>query len=224
MYLKYYLFTIVVTLMLAIAFRKSNRIASFSFIGYLVATILVEISAIIIKEKFEGNNLWLYNIFILATYLCWFLWFNNCLSRNRSVSFVTSVFIIFGLLNIFFLQKIDHLNSYTFLLGSVCYVYLFFNWIANIFKDDSIRDDRDLIIFFAAGLGYFTGFLIDILLFPSGKLNRIIYRDWSIDDVLVGSVNTYYYGLLCIAILIGYRIGNNKNDISDAEQKQLNVK
>lgn len=99
------------------------------FSVFLTATFLMEIFAVSWKLglhstaywDFPKQNLWIYNLYFIPEYL-FYIFFYSSVSENRKQGksgwYLAIVFAIFSLANIFMIQGIEQLDTFSIILGS----------------------------------------------------------------------------------------------------------
>jgi hypothetical protein len=71
--------------------------------------------------NFSKSNLWLYNLYFLPEYLFYLYFFSKAVESSWLrywAKWIAVAFTAFGIINIFFLQKIAQLNTYNIIIGS----------------------------------------------------------------------------------------------------------
>src|SRR6187402_1488312 len=71
---------------------------------FLVLTLFVEIATPLKLIRFHGNNAWFFNLFTTLEFLYYSFVFYCILKTNKIIPFVATIFLIFAIINIFFMQ------------------------------------------------------------------------------------------------------------------------
>ncbi|PKA82287.1 hypothetical protein ATE92_0415 [Ulvibacter sp. MAR_2010_11] len=125
MEIKYLLYIITLLELLAaimatIHFKKYRASYEKYFLFFMWYTFLVDLTGGLIGDVFLMNNAWLYNAFIITSFLFYFNWYYTILRRSnfkKAVIAFTIIFSVVALFNLFFVSwKAYH--SYTFFTGA----------------------------------------------------------------------------------------------------------
>jgi len=205
MRISYIIMLILITLVVALCYRKRSLLCTPLFIFFLFFTLGVEVVADILKYTFDANNLWVYNLYIYLSFPCWFYWLTKKVKSKPPILFLfsTTLFSITILVENVQISNIWGLNSLSFFIGTVIFVLLF---IIKIFKAYAISDEiipAYQLLFYMAGLVFYVGFFFDILLYPTGLLSQTVLAQMNLDQIISRLINIFYYCTLVISILKG---------------------
>ncbi|MCH2489528.1 MAG: hypothetical protein MK211_05200 [Flavobacteriales bacterium] len=133
------------------------------FLYFLWYTFLVEVIGAILKRYFEVENYWLYNAYMITSFLFYFSWYYAILKNlifKRTVIVFSILFMIVALLSVIFEDWAEY-HSYTFAMGALFVLVLtVFHFYQLLYSDVVLN------------IKYHLGFWISIalLLFYMGML------------------------------------------------------
>ncbi len=145
------------------------------------------------------NNLLFINIFTLVE-LTLLGWVFHRVFESRGLKGFTMVAILacaaFSVINLFFIQGLSAINSYSLALGSMLLTVLALLFYYKIFREEKVqRLERYPLFWLSSGvLLYFAGNLF-VFLFSSYVLSdspNALYAEWSIHSVLYIMTNLIY--------------------------------
>lgn len=170
----------------------------------LVYTALVELSVFRLKSYLTtGNNLQLYNFFMLAEFLAYAWYFRQIMiSQKIRVAIDTFLFSypVFWFFVVFFVFKIDEWNSYVFVGGALFTVFLAIVFCFQTFvSDESVQYRRysefwiaiGLILFYTCGLPYMGMF--NLLTKNAPQVANFFKSLLLIMNIVMYSLFTYAY-------------------------------
>ena len=145
-------------------FKKPKYLKVFSF--FILISILVEWSAWYLGKKLHLNNLWLYNLYILAQFLFLPNFYAYRLKSEKIEKFVryfSVIYSLFYILNLFYIQGFFTYNTYSYITGMACVLFLiiiFFKRILltandiNLFREPLFFVSSAYFLFFTIELPY----------------------------------------------------------------------
>lgn len=126
-----YLIPLTISALISVkAFFRGWAISFRWFSVFLLATMVVELFAVGWKLSlhqtaywnFPKSNLWIYNIYIIPEYLFYLVFFCKVLEKERVKNIgwpLGLTYFLFGMVNIWFVQGIEELNTYTIIFGGL---------------------------------------------------------------------------------------------------------
>ncbi len=174
------------------------------FSSLLLTTVFVEVFAISWKWgmykgpfwDFSPSNLWIYNAFLIPRHLCTVLFFfsvQNSSAIKKILLLSLPLFIIFSIVNYFFIQTPFSVNTYTVVLSNsiiIMTVLLFFKQVIdeerviNLVKASEIWIALGTLVYYTGTLPFFVLFntiiesnspLLMPLLYINDGLNVLMY-------------------------------------------------
>lgn len=145
------------------AFRKKWVKPYRLFSIFLIVTLIIELFAISWKLflhqtgywNYTKSNLWIYNIYLVPQYLFYFLFFSAVLDNKflKKASYpVAILYFVFGLANMFFLQLMKQLDTYTIISGSVLVLFCAVSYfIQEINRQEPARVTADPLFWISLG-------------------------------------------------------------------------
>lgn len=135
--------------------------------------------------------------YVIITNLLWLLILKQTSNNKKLISGAVTLFLLFSLVNIIFLDGLKVFNYYTFTIGAFLYLFLFiYDNFDEMKKEnfDYFYSDQYLVI--AAPVLFFIGFSF-IFSFRSKTLdNTCIFPQLRLYDFISYLVNTVYYTML----------------------------
>lgn len=110
-----------------------------------------------------------------------------------------------AIVEMFFIKTFFEVATFTFSTGVLLYTLMFTLFFKRLLSEEINIHDAGKLLFLCVGLGYFLGFFLDTILYPTGVLNRVMYFGISLDALLVRLVNYFFYFGLIISIWLGSR-------------------
>jgi len=133
-------------------------------LGY---TALVELSAYILRNRLEGgNNLALYNVFMLFEFLAYAWYFRQIITSARirkAIDVFLVVYPVYWFYVVFFIFKLNQWNSYVFVGGALFTIFCAIMFCFQGFVDDEVVRYRKysefwialgLIVFYTCAMPY----------------------------------------------------------------------
>lgn len=183
--------------------RYGNTMPSYIAILLLtfVLTFIVEIFARYVVTR---PNHWLYNLYLPIEYLLfsalYYVTFPLKYIR-RIIIFCSSFLIVFVIINITCLQKINEFNTYTLLIsGSLILTWVFLYFKLLLQKKEYINLLREPMFWISTGLLFFYAGNV----FVAGTLNYFIKADLTIAKLMLQMIkllNILMFSLFIVAIL-----------------------
>ncbi len=183
------------------------------FTVFLLLTIVVEFQANKMIEEKRSNTL-LYNLFTVFEFGFYYYFFYSVLKeylRNRKIIYITIVYTIVALLNIFFIQGKYAFHTYTYILGSticitlgVAYFYFLFKYpkINNLTRDRVFWIVTALLLYYSCTLPIYglMNFLVNLsvpfyrgFIFIIQFMNYVLYLLFAIGFLCRVSTRKFMY-------------------------------
>ena len=144
---------------------------------FLIGTLCTEIFAVSWKFwlhetrwwHLPKSNLWIYNLYYIPQYISYYYFFYKAMEKGtikRSIFLLTSsIVVVGGLFNIFFIQGVRELDTYTIIIGSMGVIFFCFcymrqepqhqtRWVA--IKEPLFWISTGALVFHMAALPYFV--------------------------------------------------------------------
>lgn len=202
----YFLWAERLSLLVSLVFVRKLRQAKLTlFIPFLLLTNIEEWASLHGYFNFHGSNNWILNIFTNIEFLFYsyifFLNSKNAASRKRIKYFYLG-YLILAVLNIFFLQKPEHLHSYTYLLGSLMIVYFCCNFYYELIRTvEYINLIQFPLFWIASGLLFFYGGMFCYFIFFEAYAMKYLREYWRLYDILTNIFNILLYTCFSIAFI-----------------------
>jgi hypothetical protein len=181
-------------------------VATLPVIVYLLFMIATEMVAGYYKYTVKGSNIWVYNTYTIISSWFWFYFITRFLI-NKKLFFLISAGIL-GLIFLFenlFFKSFSEISTITFSSGALFYTFLFALFSRRLFRDELKQIPLSWLLFLVTGLGYFIGFFLDTILYPTGMLSKQVWGTLTIDRLLVNIVNYFFSIGLIGACWLGYQ-------------------
>jgi hypothetical protein len=203
MRLTYIIILIIITLAVALIFRKRSVLCTPLLIGFLSITLGIELVANILKYSYRVNNLGVYNVYMVLSFTFWFWWLTKSYVRNRILFYLTSLILLgTSIIEIFFFGGFNSVHTYVFIVGTLFFVCLFMLRIYRAYAiSDSLLPGYELV-FLGAGLGFYALFFFDTIFYPTGLLSKPVWLGYNWDQILTRFTNFYFYLMIIISIII----------------------
>jgi hypothetical protein len=200
----------ILLLSLVVAIYRYNRLRNYSMSvlpWVLAVTVMTELIGGYIKFGTNNNNGWLYSIFALIQFPCYIELFRQQFKASgyRRVALISfCCFIIWGLINFFFVQGYKTFDNYTVLVGSFILILL----ACLFFYELILKTDGEVSLLsvpmFWIGNGLFifsTGTFFYISVFNYLNNKRV---DWVEDifNLIMPNLNVVLYSCIIIGILL----------------------
>jgi hypothetical protein len=184
------------------------------FCWFLWLTVLVEFTG-----KWAGANMAvkapLYSIHACIEYLFYAILFTKITpvsSRKKEIRFFSLLFLLFFLLNVTAIQKIETPNTYTFTLEGIILTFFCLTWYYDIVNADVQNKHKwsrmllvgAILIYFVSTLGIFASFNAFAQKMP-GELYKLY-------SLTVRNIIVVTYGIYSIALILELIEGRRKND------------
>jgi hypothetical protein len=199
----------IIILITLLVFIKARRKFGFNFfilfLIYLISNLGAELSSsIMLYYHSKGNNMLIYNISILIeglTFCYMFYYANNNSSVRKAVIISGSVFLVFWIINIRFIQKNDSLDTYSYLFSSI--VLAIFSLITiNRFVFLNSFNNPFYNFFFWTSIGILFCYLGNIPYLASFNILAISNRKTAISLSIISQVvNSILYLMIITGIL-----------------------
>ncbi len=169
------------------------------FVYFLWFTVLVDASGALLADVFEINNAWVYNSFIIISFLFYFNWYYNILKRPNFKKAVIPFTVIFGIVALIslFVQSWEAYHTYTFFTGAI------FLLVLTLFHFYQLLNSNEVLI-----VKYKLSFWIStaLLLFYMGMIPLIFLIEYNMVKylsyfIILISLNLILYGCYIIGFL-----------------------
>lgn len=194
---------------LTVYFQKDSQRYLRLFPILLAVTIMVEISATWLHAHKKTTTI-LYNLFSCLEFQFYMYILRKIIqgTRVKKIIFYTALtYLLMGITNIFFIQKIHSFNSITYALGCLLISVICFYYFFELFQQpSSVNLTRQPAFWICAGLlFYYT------CTFPIYGLLNFLSRDVVTKNipVLLILLNVFLYSSFTIAFLCRIRIRNS---------------
>lgn len=168
---------------------------------FLIITLLNEILAISWKvylyKVFRGtpSNIWIYNIYIVPEYLFYFFFFYLILRnevKKSIVNLLSLTYGIFSMVNLFLVQGLDNLNSYTIIVGNIVLILLSILYFNKNLNEKILLPQKSQPTFWIS---------LAVFIFSVGSLPYFIFMNYLI-KVNIGMAIALFYILLILNTLM----------------------
>jgi len=206
MEVKYLLYVITLLELIAfvvavVTFEKYKNSNEKYFLFFLCYTFFIDILGAIIGDVFLKNNAWVYNTFIITSFLFYFSWYYNVLKNTtfkKSVLAFAGFFLLVALYNVFF-GSWNTYNSFTFFTGAVFLLLLTLFHFYQLLNSDEVLIVKHKLSFWIS-----TGLLLFYMgMIPLMYLMEKVYIE--IDDlsylIILLSLNLVLYGCYIIGFI-----------------------
>lgn len=137
------------------------------FIYFLWFTLAVEFTGIVLRDFMGIENIWLYNLYMLISFLFYYFWYFSILQKvifRRAILIFSFIFVIMALWNLAY-QSWSEYHQYTFVLGAMFTLFctLFHFWQL-LYSDEVLNITRKLSFWISTGLLLFNMGMIPLML------------------------------------------------------------
>jgi len=148
------------------------------------------------------------NLYILAHDFLWLYMINKIVFENKYYV-LPAVFLIYGLVNLFFAEGFDIFNSDTFIFGSFLYVLtLFYASYMHLKNENLAFFFQNTYLLFAAPVMFFISYSL-VFAFSNKTLNStILFYGISLFNLVNLFANFIYYSLINLYIYRAHKITN----------------
>ncbi|MFK5973047.1 MAG: hypothetical protein QM485_07175 [Flavobacteriaceae bacterium] len=189
-----------VTAVLAtVLFKKYTDSREKYFLYFLWFTVFVEIGGALMRYVFSVENFWLYNFYMVISFLFYFYWYYLILKQKnvqRTVLVFSVVFTGVALWNLVF-QSWAEYHQYTFVVGAL------FTLIVTVFHFwQLLYSNQILVIQYKLSFWISSGLLLFYIgMVPLMLLSRYFKLTGSSYYILIISLNGILYGCYIIGFL-----------------------
>lgn len=179
---------------------------------FLLFTLAIEIFAVTWKiflfkalgNNYSDSNLWIYNIYLIPEYMFYFLLYYSFLKTKivkKAFVLLCLSYLCFAICNLFWIQSLYNLNSYTIISGNILVILMSLNYFNQSLNDRGLKRQTSNPLFWIS-----TGAFI----FFSGSLPYFIFMNYLIKNNIAMAIalfnillilNTFMYSLYLIAFL-----------------------
>lgn len=198
-------FELLAALMATIHFRKYRSSSEKYFFHFLWFTIGVEVIGAIWGYMFESSNYWVYNVYMLVSFLFYLGWYYSILEQKipkKMVSIFIVLFIGVSLWN-FTSQSWDGYHKYTFVIGAFfTMICTFFHFRQLLYGNEVLILKHKLSFWFSTGL----------LLFNMGMIPMMLLSDYLeiATSVAYGVMIVGLNAILYCCYVIGFQWAKSK--------------
>ena len=148
------------------------------------------------------------NLYILVHDFLWLYMINKIVFENKYYV-LPAVFLIYGLVNLFFAEGFDIFNSDTFIFGSFLYVLtLFYASYMHLKNENLAFFFQNTYLLFAAPVMFFISYSL-VFAFSNKTLNStILFYGISLFNLVNLFANFIYYSLINLYIYRAHKITN----------------
>jgi hypothetical protein len=138
-----------------------------------------------------------YSLFSLFFNCIWLFLLDKIMQTNYNLNVIIAVYLIFGFINFFFYEGINHFDHYNFLAGAFIYIFLFiYESFKHIKKENLVifQTNNYLLLFSPIMLMLGLGILMS---FNNRTLNStIVFSGLTLYAVIGYFINFIYYSLI----------------------------
>ena len=206
--LQYYveLISLLISLFLFTKSNKKKYLKLFPY--YLLLTLIIELLGEVLNKR-KVHNLWLYNFFTTLEFV-FYVWVIREIIRDIKVKKIFSIILIAypscALVNIVFIQRINHFHSYTYALGCLLIVASCIYYFYELFlMPHSVKLLQQPAFWICSGLLFFYTFTFPIYGLTNFVLSlpKVIIRN--LENVIM-ILNVFLYSMFSIAFLCRIRM------------------
>ena len=182
-----------------ITYRKYSGSNEKYFLYFLWYTFLIEITGTLIGYAFEADNYWVYNGFIISSFLFYFYLYYSILKRKRfrqTIVIFTAAFLLVATYSLIY-EDWSAYHSYTFLTGASFVLVLTVFHFYKLLNSDEVLIVKHKLSFWisTALLLFYMGMIPLMFLTVYADLNDISYL------IIILSMNLILYGCYIIGFL-----------------------
>lgn len=193
-------FVELITAILATVFIK-KYVASKEkyFIYFLWLTFGIEVIGIIMRRGFHLENFWVYNFYMIVSFLFYFFWYHSILKGENVRNAILAFALLFSGVALwnFVFQHWSGYHRYTFVVGAlftlVCAIFHFWQLL---YSDEILEVKYKLGFWISTGLLLFNMGMVPLML-----LNGYFKLSGTNYYVLIISLNVILYGCYIIGFL-----------------------
>lgn len=182
-----------------VTYRKYSESNEKYFLYFLWYTLLIEITGDVVGYAFSADNFWVYNGFIISSFLFYFYWYYSILERKRfrrTIVVFTVVFLLVATYSLIY-EDWSQYHSYTFLTGASFVLVLTVFHFYKLLNSDEVLIVKYKLSFWisTALLLFYMGMIPLMFLTVYADLNDISYL------IIILSMNLILYGCYIIGFL-----------------------
>ena len=178
---------VLVTAVIAtLKWNKYNLSSERFFLLFLWVTVIIELIATVLNYL-DIDAYLIYNIYSIFSFLFYLNWF-YALLKHKLIKYLSLIFIIIAVINVFFQNALANHLEFTFFFGAISILICTFMYYSNALKEDEVYILKQKLSFWIV-----TG----ILFFHIGMVPLIFLTD------LLEFSGVYYLSiLLCLNIIL----------------------
>lgn len=177
-------------------YKKYSQSPEKYFLFFLWYTFLIDLLGAVVGDVFKQNNYWVYNSYIITSFLFYFGWYYTILRRQnfkKTVLVFAGVFIAVAIISLF-LESWKEYHAFTFVVGAVFLLVLTLFHFHQLLNSDEVLIVKHKLSFWIS-----TG----LLLFYMGMIPLIFLIEYaSIENIniiiILISLNLILYSLYII--------------------------
>lgn len=171
-------FQIAAFVVAVISYNKTKHTTQQHFVYYLGFVMLVELFGYLIPQLFHVKSQFVYNIYVIVSFLFYLLWFRRILKHNKAIPFFIIVFAISVFLAIIYEDFWQSLWKIPLITGTILLLISSVLYYKELLQSNAILDYKKSQTFWiVTGLLIFhIGFLPLLLAQPYIKVSRLPYR------------------------------------------------
>ncbi len=180
-------------------YRKYSESNEKYFLYFLWYTLLIELTGDVVGYAFSADNFWVYNGFIISSFLFYFYWYYSILKRKRfrrTIIVFTVAFLLVASYSLIY-EDWSQYHSYTFLTGASFVLVLTVFHFYKLLNSDEVLIVKYKLSFWisTALLLFYMGMIPLMFLTVYADLNDISYL------IIILSMNLILYGCYIIGFL-----------------------
>ena len=196
-------YSILIPIICSLFMKQSDRryyalIIAFIYMSGLLYLISLILSVNHIHNHFLSHISTLYEVLLLGFF--YYKIFKNTIIKKTTL-YLMFVLILFIFINAFFIQGINHFNSYSRMPASIYFIFLTFTYLSLLFKNTPVKYlEREPVFWINTGiLFYFTGTIFAFVLYSNANF---VFPDKFNSQIWF--VNSFFNILLNVLFSIGF--------------------
>jgi len=184
-----------------ISFDKYKNSNEKFFLYFLCYSFLIDILGAVVGDLLLKNNAWVYNTFIITSFLFYFSWYYNILKKSIFKKWVLVFSVLFILVAVYnlFLGSWATYNSMTFFVGALSLLVLtLFHFYQLLNSNEVLFVKYKLSFWISTGLLLFYMGMIPLMYLMEMEYTGINYLSYII---ILLSLNVVLYGCYTIGFI-----------------------
>jgi len=189
------------TFIMALLFFKPQQEAhKILFVILLICVVTETVTNILVMQsKSVGSFV---SMSIILHHTCWLILLYKSSRRRQWIKILIVGYLIFGIVNLFFLEGLERFNFYTFICGAFLYLVIFIYESFSELKSENFSfftSNQYLLLFapvlFLFGLSAVFGFKSHVLTTTTviGNINLYQFINYFVNLIYYSSINIYIY-------------------------------